>query len=225
MKIKTYHDGERDIMHGRRWLARWRDGIFAQWAEDRVFRAAFSLLLAGIMLAGVGSCALFASVLGHAWFPQWFHNSGVVRVGVGPSNANYPISALHPAPAPPDGTPIPVATSPFGAPLQLPTPSPTPALTPSPSPTQTAGDIPTPTPAPTQADPTCPPLGGSPPLSGRTVQDGTNPTPLQGGCPAQLVIVAPAQVHAPVTGTLTFGTRNPLGCTVALSGTTDASGS
>jgi hypothetical protein len=38
------------------------------------------------------------------------------------------------------------------------------------------------------------------------------------------VIAAPSQVNASITGTLTFGTRNPTGCTVQLNGTTDAAG-
>jgi hypothetical protein len=198
---------------------RWRERRAAwgdRWATDRAWRYATSLLGAAALLVGIGSCGLVGLLVGPRVAPGLFPLDQVIHTnGVGQAT-DFPVMVARAQPTAANLTPLPVATLAFGAPTAVVMPSPTPSTTPSPTP----GAPPTATPLPV----VCSPSQGQPVLTGRTVQDGTLPTPLAGGCPAILVISAPAQPDAPISGTLTFGTINPLGCTITLTGTTDATG-
>jgi hypothetical protein len=197
----------------------WRDRRAAwgdRWATDRAWRYAISLLGAAVLLAGIGMCGLVGMSLGPRYAPGLFPQDRVIITnGVGQAT-DIPVMEAKAQPTAANLTPLPVATLAFGAPTAVVTPSPTPTRMPTPTP----GASPTATSIPV----VCPSTQGQPTLTGRTVQDGTLPAPLAGGCPAILVISAPAQPNATIAGTLTFGTLNPLGCTVTLTGTTDATG-
>lgn len=200
----------------RRW---WEDRVASlawRWEADAAFRRSFSLLVTAVTLALVGLCLLTAAIVAHQVAPQWF---GGAPGGANPGashggEATFPVAPLLPMPTVPNIAPVVVATSLVG-PLAQPTP------TPASSPSATAVVTETPTMA---SAPTCLPLTGQPTLGGRTVQDGTLPTPLQGGCPAQLIIHAVTHPSAPVAVALTFGNLDPIGCTVIFTGTTDGAG-
>jgi hypothetical protein len=211
VKIKIA-SSERTRMHLSS-LRRWWDERSAPWAErwefDASFRHSVSFLLAALTLALMGLCIFLGWSIAHTAMPQWFAHAPIQVSDGDQQNVNYPLAAITPMPAQNEPAPMAVATS------ALPGPTPSPSPTPKVSPTPT---FPTPVP------PVCPSLGGTPPLTGRQVQDGTNPTPLVGGCPANLVIVAASRPNAPITVTLTFGTADPIACTLTLTGTTDAQG-
>jgi hypothetical protein len=209
----------------RRWWAARTAGLAKRWAADRGWCAALSLLLTALTLLFSGGCLVLGLTMAHTIAPQWFAPDERIASNSTSQSANYPIAPLAPGPAAPDPAPIPVATSALGMPTASLSPTPMPGATPTPlpfgQPTATPPTDATATPIPTAA---CPDLAGLPTLSGRSVQDGVIPAPLIGGCPALLVIAASSQANAPIVGTLTFGTLDPAGCTVALSGTTDAGG-
>jgi hypothetical protein len=193
----------------RRW---WEDRtakIAIRWESDSGFRHSFSLLVTAMTLVLVGICLLVTIVVVHQAVPQWFEMApGGVNPGGGSNGgeATFPVVPLTPQATAPNIAPIAVATSNQGPLVQL-TPSPLPF------PTSVATNV-----------PSCPTLTNSPVLGGRNVLDGTLPAPLQGGCPAQIVIYAASLPNAPVTITLTFGKLDPISCTLTLAGTTDDAG-
>ncbi|MBA3823385.1 MAG: hypothetical protein H0X24_05675 [Ktedonobacterales bacterium] len=200
----------------RQW---WEDrvaDISMRWEVDIGFRRSFSLLVTAITLTLVGMCLIATVLVAHQVAPQWFGgapggaNPGAAHGG----DATFPVAPLRPMPTAADLAPVAVATSPLG-PLTQPTP--TPASSPLPTATATATPF-------TVNTPTCAPLTQPPILGGRTVQDGTAPTPLQGGCPAQLIIHASTHPDAPIAVVLTFGHLDPIGCTITFTGTTDGVG-
>lgn len=203
--------------HSRRPPWRERRAAWAdRWATDRAWRYAISFLGSACMLAGIGICGLVGMAMGPHFAPGLFPQDQVITSnGVG-QGTDIPVMAARAQPSTGNLTPLPVATLAFGEPTPLASPSPTPSTTPSPTPDAQPTDTPTVL--------ACPSTQGQSTLTGRTVQDGTLPAPLAGGCPAILVISAPVQTNAIVSVSLTFGTVNPIGCTVTLTGTTDGAG-
>ncbi len=204
----------------RRWWATRTAGMAERWATDGGCRASLSLLLTALTLAFLGVCLVASVMMAHLIAPQWFAVDDHIATNGLHQSADYPIVPLTPYPAPPDLTPIAVATSAESAPTAIPSPTPVPIASPTPA----YFGVPTPPGATVGPAPVCPALTGQPTLTGRSVQDGVVPAPLVGGCPALLVIAAPTQTNAPISGMLTFGTLDPAGCTIYLNGTTDSGG-
>jgi hypothetical protein len=96
----------------------------------------------------------------------------------------------------------------------------------TPSPTATPNATAIPTPAPTNTPVPCPAITtGQPTLQGRTVRDGTVPTPMIAGCPAILYISAPTLPNAPIVISLYFGRSYTTPCTINLTDNqTDSAG-
>lgn len=195
----------------REWWSNRMEALAIRWEEDLAFRHALSFLLTAITLAFIGGCWLAVVLVVH--HVQSGHDGQVIVLGADTNPVNYPIAAPSPIPTVNLPPPLAVATSIFAES----TPSPQPSPTPLPVPTATGSATPI-----TVAN--CPSLTGVPQLTGHTVQDATLPAPLIAGCQAELVIQAQTQFNAPVFVTLTFGTMNPTGCTITLSGATDAGG-
>jgi|GEM_PF-3659008 len=195
--------------------------IAAALAERRrrepMFRRQFAVLVAIGTFGLLISCISGGLLIGRVVAPNVF---GPGPGGFGNQTSQLGID-LNPT--------FPIATSAAvnavpGAIVRLPVANIT--ATPLPSPSPSATIVATATILATPPPPSCP-VVPSPPiatLSGGTARAGTFPAPMLAGCPAVLIVHAPAQAGAPLIITLYFGKTFQPPCIIAMTTPLDAKG-